>query len=218
MNETADLCGRRFGRLVVRKRFPTGNRRTIWLAKCDCGRLCKPRSDALLSGITVSCGCFGREQRMKASWKRVKTDQQIVQAFYKRVKKTRTCWIWIGSFRDSGYGRMYVRGKGAATHRLSYRIHKGPIPNGLQVRHTCDNKKCVNPCHLVTGTALDNAADAKERLIHAHGSKHGMARIDEVAVRRIRRSKKTSRVIASKFDLSITHVNRIRAGSAWGHV
>lgn len=66
-----------------------------------------------------------------------------------------------------GYGQMYVK-RGECkklAHRLAYELFRGEIPTGLLVRHTCDIKLCVNPYHLILGTAKDNAAD---RTAHNH--------------------------------------------------
>jgi hypothetical protein len=63
------------------------------------------------------------------------------------------CWIWTGG-TNGKYGvfgvdcrrtsvvRMYA-------HRFSYELHNGPIPDGFDVHHQCDNPLCVNPHHLV---------------------------------------------------------------------
>lgn len=59
------------------------------------------------------------------------------------------CWPWNGSMTPMGYGTIQVKGYGAyRAHRVSYEIHKGPIPSELVTDHLCRNKRCVNPDHL----------------------------------------------------------------------
>ena len=59
----------------------------------------------------------------------------------------------------NGYGAMKVDGKTVGTHRLAYEAFKGPIPDGLLVMHSCDNRRCCNPGHLSVGTHRDNVMD-----------------------------------------------------------
>lgn len=73
------------------------------------------------------------------------------------------CWPWLGLFSGSDYGQLYAFKKQWPVHRLSYMLHKGEIPEGFLVRHTCDNPRCVNPKHLELGTHVENALDYAER-------------------------------------------------------
>lgn len=86
------------------------------------------------------------------------------EVFFSHVEKTPGCWIWIGSAVASGHGQVNLAdGERWLAHRLSWVIHYGAIPDGLNVCHKCDNPPCANPAHLFLGTQADNVQDAIQK-------------------------------------------------------
>jgi hypothetical protein len=66
------------------------------------------------------------------------------------------CWTWAGSPTNMGYGRFGFEGHRELAHRVSYRIFKGDIPDGLHIDHLCRTPMCVNPVHLEAVTCRTN--------------------------------------------------------------
>lgn len=92
-----------------------------------------------------------------------KTEEEFYLA--RVIRRDDGCWSWTGRKDGFGYGLVQL-GRGEArtgAHRVSWRVHRGQIPDGLQVLHQCDNPECTRPDHLFLGTALDNMRDASAK-------------------------------------------------------
>ncbi len=63
MNRVHDLTGQKFGRLtVIGIDDSRESRKTFWVCQCECGGITSTRSDRLVSGRVLSCGCYKSEQ------------------------------------------------------------------------------------------------------------------------------------------------------------
>ena len=90
------------------------------------------------------------------------------------IDKTTGCWEWNLSKQSNGYGQMKHEGKMKRAHRVSFEAFIGPIPCGMEILHSCDNRGCVNPEHLSVGTHKDNMTDMEKKGRVRRGHDHPM--------------------------------------------
>jgi hypothetical protein len=136
-----------------------------------------------------------------------------------KVDKVAECWEWQAQRSRDGYGKLQLRGKKHLAHRLSFEVHCGPIPDGINVCHRCDNPCCINPSHLFLGTQADNIADkfAKGRGVtpRLFGADHSQAKLTEADVLAIRASSASQSQMAKAFGVSKSTIGSIRTGKTW---
>jgi hypothetical protein len=128
------------------------------------------------------------------------------------------CWLWMGTLFASGYGECYAFGKREVASRAAYREFVCDIPDGLFVRHTCDNRICVNPDHLLVGTQMQNVQDMVDRNRQARGERGGNVRLTESQVRAILATPLSQRKTAKQYGISQAHVSLIRRRKIWKHL
>jgi hypothetical protein len=70
------------------------------------------------------------------------------------------CWNITSHYVGKGYPHIRENGKHKGAHVVIYEKHFGKVPRGMVVKHLCNNKKCVNPKHLMCDTYSNNTKDA----------------------------------------------------------
>jgi hypothetical protein len=195
--------------------------------------MCACSEDGCEKPVHALCVCHTHYMRLRRAGLTAigtKARGTLEERFWRFVEKTDSCWLWTGKSVDrAGYGKLSTGGKGSPhkmAHRISYELHKGEIPDGLVVMHSCDNPKCVNPEHLSVGTHKQNTHDAvaKGRMVcnlpvgGMHGRANPNAKLNDNAVRQIRASTVKASDLAAKYGVSKTVINMVRRRETWRHI
>lgn len=127
------------------------------------------------------------------------------------------CWEWQKSVDKDGYGVFRpVYGKAMRAHRYAFMIENGTLPE--VVRHSCDNRLCCNPSHLIAGDHQANVMDRVARDRSAKGSNNGRARLQESQVLQILADGRKSHEIAADYGVDPSTVRHIKQRTIWGHL
>jgi hypothetical protein len=117
----------------------------------------------------------------------------------------------------------WINGKSFSwyAHIVSYEAFVKSVPDGLVLRHKCDNRACANPAHMELGTHADNSRDMVDRERQARGERNPLAKLTEsdvLGIVEMRRGGMTLKAIAAHSGVYFTTVHKICAGHTWAHV
>lgn len=150
---------------------------------------------------------------------------QRVRFFEKFLRgKPNECWPWQGARTPFGYGWFHLcKNKKVLAHRMAVRYATGKKLRDITalVLHHCDNPPCVNPAHLYEGSHGDNSRDKVSRKRHTFGTRNPCAKLDDDAVRRIRKLRRLGysiRGIAAKIGVAFPTVQAVLEKRTWVHV
>ena len=158
-------------------------------------------------------------------------DRPNVEEYYQTVVRTYEgdeCLIWpyAKATEDGRYGVMVTdkrtKKKVLVHRRLCAEVH-GPAPSPKHdASHTCGNGHiaCVAKRHIVWKTHRENMADKIEHGTTNRGHRHGLVKLTEDQVRKIkaRKGSATTIALAAEFRVSSASISQIFTGKAWAWV
>lgn len=146
----------------------------------------------------------------------------VTVRLFSRAEWVNGCLEWQGNkSHRGGYGMIWDGEKLTTVHKAAYIAAFGPVPDGLMVRHKCDNRICVRPLHLEAGTHAENMADMNERGRRARGERCAgtkLTAVDVLAMRAEREAGAKLKELAARYSVSVSRISEVCNGNSWRHV
>lgn len=154
--------------------------------------------------------------------------KNFIKRFLAKISKSDGCWEWTAS-KKRGYGvirnRIYqYHGRGGCllAHRVAAAYFNGLSLADIQdkcIMHSCDNRGCVKPAHLIIGDRTLNAQDCFQKRRHAFGERNGRAKLTYAKAAEIRSTKATTNIsfaaLAARYSVTPRIVQLIVRNKIW---
>lgn len=150
-----------------------------------------------------------------------------VMRFWSKVQKgpdangPNTCWRWTAGLFSDGYPKVKINGTTYRASHVAYVLQNGPLEEGQQVLHHCDQPLCLRGSHLFAGSHLENMQDKVAKGRHVHGMMHVNNKLTPEQVTAIRSEVSegaTKASVARKFAVSWKLVHNIINRTTWKHI
>jgi len=126
-----------------------------------------------------------------------------------QIDSTTGCWNWLLRITKAGYGIGWYNGKFQYMHITLWEEKNGPVPDGLELDHTCRNRRCCNPDHVEPVTRAENVR---------RGSVAKLTKQDVFEIRRVwitAPTPATKRDLATRFGVHPTTINAVVMRHKW---
>lgn len=147
---------------------------------------------------------------------------EYIDMFWKKVdiREENECWLWKAHVNVDGYGQVRL-GNMQIASRVAYMIINGLLPLSIKVMHTCDNRNCCNPRHLIAASQKENILDMekKGRGKHIGWTHRKLTEKEVIDIREMWVSGIMAKNIAEKYNITPDVVYAIRMGKKykkWG--
>ena len=153
---------------------------------------------------------------------KAKTAVEIVDYLLDNAYQKGECLISHLAPNAKGYIPVQVGGRSGKkwrANRLVCHVINVELTEDDLVRHTCDNRACINPEHLIPGTAQDNTDDMISRGRKVDDPEVGLRRRIATArlIRKYFDAGLSNREISNKLGLSYSTVRTYTFAFSSGH-
>lgn len=179
----------------------------------DVAQFAKSRSRA--DGYDAYCRvCNAQRARARRQSKPALTPKDVRRFMAKVKVSENACWEWQAHTYPNGYGKFEGCGEQYA-HRFAYLIFNGDLCGGLEVCHSCDNPKCVNPAHLWQGTKSDNIRDAASK---GRTNTVKLSADDVRKIRQLHNLKYSNADLARRYGVDTATIWALVTRRTWDHI
>jgi transposase-like protein len=140
--------------------------------------------------------------------------------YLRKIGPGHLCIKWPWSAVRGDYVPIHVNGEKVRAHRWVYeqvygvdlvRTHKRGVGEEV-ILHTCDNRACVRPSHLLLSGQLENMRDAAAKGRLSSSARRKLSLDDAAEIRRLHAGGHTQAGIARAFGVSVNAVHLVVHG------